>query len=364
MTETATTLRQHVEREGIISFARFMELALYCPNSGYYEQRRNPIGRAGDFFTSVSVGPLFGQLLAFQFARWLGQSACVDLVEAGAHDGQLASDILGWLQQNQPRLFRELRYHIVEPSHRRQAWQRAKLDIFAGTVQWVDNARELRARSPRGVLFANELFDAFPVHRLSWDTAAGRWIEWGVGWQRDRFTWQRLDRDAGHWAEDLAAAGFELNAELQAVLPDGFNLELCPSAGCWWREAARALGSFEEGWFLTFDYGLRAEEYLVPARAAGTLRAYRSHRVSADVLADPGNQDITAQVNFTALQRAGEAEGLRTQGLWTQAQFLTDIAARRWETAAPAPAEAAQFRTLTHPEHLGRAFRVLVQARP
>jgi len=124
VTEIATILRQEVNQERVISFARFMDQALYCPNLGYYEQEGRRIGRSGDFFTSVSIGPLFGQLLAFQFARWQEEGALEpwQLVEAGAHDGQLALDVLSWLVEHRPEFFDRLEYWLVEPSRRRRRW--------------------------------------------------------------------------------------------------------------------------------------------------------------------------------------------------------------------------------------------------
>ena len=166
MPETTTILRQQLEAQRVISFARFMDLALYCPNSGYYEQTERRIGRTGDFFTSVSVGPLFGRLLAFQFAHWLEALGACEVTEAGAHNGQLAADILGWLRQARPRLFQQLRYRIIEPSASRRDWQQTKLADFAGQVEWAEDLPRLPARSWDGVMFANELLDAFPVHRL------------------------------------------------------------------------------------------------------------------------------------------------------------------------------------------------------
>src|SRR5207247_134285 len=148
--------------------SRFMELALYCPNLGYYEQEGRRIGRRGDFYTSVSIGSLFGELLACTFVPWLeGQrSKLCQLVEAGAHDGQLAFDILSWMQQHHAKLFDALEYWLVEPSPRRRSWQGAKLDKFAGRIRWVETLPALPKDSVGGVIFCNELLDAFPVHRV------------------------------------------------------------------------------------------------------------------------------------------------------------------------------------------------------
>ena len=368
VTGIATILRQEVEQAGGLSLARFMEVALYCQGIGYYERHTGQLGRSGDFYTSVSVGPLFGELLAWQFADWLEAlgTGPLQLAEAGAHDGQLAHDILSWLATHRPQLFARVHYWIIEPSLNRQNWQGLKLESFAPRVAWFAGFHALPANGVNGVIFSNELLDSFPAHRIVWDAARRGWFEWGVGREDERFVWRPMV-SGEEWTARLTDAGFELPVELLAVLPDGFVLEASPAAGKWWSAAARALCA---GRLVTVDYGLTALERLDPSRAGGTLRAYSKHRAQSDALDNPGEQDITAHVNFTQLQRAGEVAGLRTEGLFTQPQFLTRIAAQATDldgrggpAAAWTPAQVRQFQTLTHPEHLGRAFRVLVQTR-
>jgi len=355
-----------------------MELALYCPVFGYYEAEGDKIGRRGDYYTSVSTGKLFGELLACQFAEWL-KAGQPRVIEAGAHRAELARDILVWLRDNTPQLFETLTYIIVEPSERRRAWQRAALADFDTKVEWVrtfedirrlDRALELAptARSCRDLIFSNELLDAMPVHRLGWNASERDWFEWGVGWQGDRFVWEHMPKQPYEIARLLQAfwKGSALfgAAALSEVLPDGFIIEVCPAALDWWQEAAEALRS---GKLLTIDYGFTTEELLIPERKQGTLRAYYQHLVSADLLSNPGRQDLTAQVNFTALLAAGESADLETESFATQAQFLTCVAARTWAGELAFGEWTAdrkrQFQTLTHPEHFGRAFRVLVQSR-
>jgi len=366
VTEIATILRQEVHQERVISFARFMDQALYCPNLGYYEQEDRRIGRSGDFYTSVSIGPLFGQLLAYYFARWRAEGALEpwQLVEAGAHDGQLALDVLSWLEEHRPEHFDRLEYWLVEPSRRRRRWQGARLEEFAGRVRWVDTLEGMPQQGVTGVIFSNELLDAFPLHRVAWDAKTRSWFEWGVGMSEDRFAWQRMEKTSRDWPAELKRAGIGLPEELSAVLPDGFTIDLCPAAGEWWRMAAAAL---RHGRLLTFDYGLAAHEILRPERSQGTLRAYHRHQARADVLQSPGDFDLTAHVNFTQLQRAGESVGLTTDGLYSQEEFLTRIAEAMWQEKpagdAPSPGQVRQFQSLTHPERLGLKFRVLVQSR-
>jgi len=369
-------IREAIFSEGEISFARFMEIALYCPFYGYYERENDTVGRSGDFYTSASVSSLFGELLAFQFVQWFSENvhrdgiqaktSPVQFVESGAHDGRLAADILSWLQHNEPDFFQRLEYWIVEPSILRQQWQRRNLQQFVDKLVWVDSLNELSPTGVQGVIFSNELLDAMPRHRLAWDAINQTWFEWGVTINKDdTFGWTRMSRkNQEHNIGQRPPDWPKSPAEVLAVLPDGFITEICPLAEDWWRQAAIAL---RRGKLVTVDYGLTAEQFFTPERAEGTLRAYHRHRMNKDLLANVGNQDITAHVNFTALQAVGESMGLTTELFCNQARFLTLIAERIWqinqETGGWTPARARQFQTLTHPEHLGRPFQVLVQSR-
>ena len=285
------------------------------------------------------------------------------LLEAGAHDGRLASDILGWMKTSRSALFETVEYWILEPSKQRRQWQQSSLKAFAGKVRWFDSWEAIGQTGVRGVIFANELLDAMPVHRLGWDSTRKVWFEWGVAMEGDRFVWTRLSMPHDS-VSGLRAARLTLPPELLAVLPDGFTTEVCPAAVEWWQQASTAL---KQGRLLTFDYGLTREQFLVPERAQGTLRAYHQHRISNDLLANMGEQDLTAQVDFTALQEVGEAAGLKTEGLRPQSDFLTRVALETRNAGADfgtwTPDQLREFQTLTHPEHLGRSFKVLVQTR-
>jgi SAM-dependent MidA family methyltransferase len=364
MTNIRGILMEEVARRGAISFARFMELALYCPDFGYYERIGASPGRKGDYFTSVSAGSLFGQLLAFQFAGWLEPLPTNhrQIIEAGAHDGQLAVDILQWFQAHRPDLANSIAYSIMEPSaRRRQSQQKSLGDAgLVVPVKWFGSWNALPPAGVSGVVFSNELLDAMPVHRLGWDAKQRQWFEWGVTVHKDDFVWTRLPGDPAL----IMDTHLTLPRELLDVLPDGFTTEVCPAAVDWWRQAARIL---QVGKLVAFDYGLTAEEFFTPERKDGTLRAYYRHHLTGDLLARPGEQDLTAHVDFSAIRDAGEAEGLRTEEFGAQGRYLTGIVERM---CASDPAfepwistRSRQFQTLTHPEHLGRTFRVLVQGR-
>ncbi len=357
----AEIIREKIAKNRVIPFARFMELALYCPETGYYETNKDNVGRAGDFITSVSTGELFGELLAFQFAEWLQALSIADcrlpIVEAGAHDGKLAADILTWLKKNRAELFSKIEYWILEPSLTRQAWQQETLKKFTPHVRWFTDFENLKleTNSPKltGIVFGNELLDAFPVHRYGWDAKNKNWFEWGVALADEKFIWTKMQ-----------SSEFRVqSSELEAVLPDNYTVETSPAAEAWWRAAAGILG---RGKWLAIDYGHTAAEVFSPGRERGTLRAYQRHHRCDDLLANPGDQDLTAHVTFSAIQKAGEAAGLTTESFFTQPQFLTRIlgAAMKDKTFGDWNAKRTrQFQTLTHPEHLGRAFRMLVQSR-
>ncbi len=361
-------IRGEIQARGLMPFERFMELALYAPGCGYYEAKKENVGRRGDFYTSVSVGNLFGELLAFQFAGWFEELRSAErgtrIIEAGAHDGKLAADILSWLQLNRPKIFEQLEYIVLEPSARRQEWQRETLNHFAPRVRWLSRFSDPTIQRFHGIIFSNELLDAFPVRRFGWDAKNKNWFEWGVAAGDEKFAWAKIPHSALRIPNSgLPSSIFHLPSSLLDVLPDNFTIETSPAAESWWHEAA---GVLENGKLLTMDYGFAADEMFSPVRPRGTLRAYFRHHASDDILANAGEQDLTAHVNFPVIRKTGEDAGLITEYFCPQSKFLTEILAHAaksnsfggWDSS-----DTRQFQTLTHPEHLGRAFRVLVQSR-
>ena len=356
-----------------MTFERFMELALYCPEYGYYEKIKDRIGRDGDFLTSVSVGNLFGEILAIQFARWIREwdfKATIHLVETGAHDGTLGGDILNWLQTHESAIFQQVIYWVLEPSPGRQAVQKKTLAEFAGQVRWTEDLASLRKLEPAGItgiIFSNELLDALPVHRLGWDANSSRWFEWGIKAINNGFEWSRPNEPFEPSPRSKRVKGvvrpWDLPEELLAVLPDGISVEFGEQAEQWWDEAGQLLTA---GKLMTIDYGIVGDGIPAPENPKGTLRGYRDHRYVENLLETPGEIDLTAHINFSDLKAIGEQAGLKTDFLGTQAHFLTRVVAEtptgkggeNWTAA-----QRRQFQTLTHPEHFGRAFRVLIQSR-
>ncbi len=222
-------------------------------------------------------------------------------------------------------------------------------------MKWVSEIGELKfaLQSSETIIFSNELLDAMPVHRLGWDAKEKKWFEWGVSFDGEKFTWTRLD-----FSESRVPG-----SELETVLPNGYTIETSPAAENWWSSAAEVL---VHGKLMAIDYGFTADEQFSPSRLNGTLRAYHKHQVTTDILATPGEQDLTAHVNFSTIQGAGEAAGLSTEAFSAQPQFLTRIVEKFFQHpgsfAEWTPKQSRQLQTLVHPEHLGRTFRVLVQS--
>jgi SAM-dependent MidA family methyltransferase len=358
-----------LERQGgWLSFEKFMELALYDPVHGYYERECGRVGREGDFITSVSVGSVFGELIAFQLASWYDDGVLTSdtthlspgtgpfqIMEAGAHDGTLALDILNWMAIHRPDLYEKLDYVLLEPSKRRRDWQTTRLQSHRLRVRWLDS---LPDQLVTGIILGNELLDAFPVVRLGWNAKSQDWFLWCVTGQGDRFHWSRQPTTARD--RQFVEA---IPRELLTHLPDAFTVEWSPSAENWWRQAARSLRT---GGLLTMDYGLRnVMESFVPHRSQGTLRGYRGQRHVVDLLSDPGSVDLTAHVQWERILRAGESEGLKTDFLDDQHRWLTRVFESTLAGHKPfAPwsrDRIRQFQTLTHPEHFGRSFQVLFQ---
>ncbi len=331
-------------------FRRFMELALYHPEFGYYASGRARIGRSGDFFTNVSVGPLFGRLLARQVAemwRTLGAPADFAIIEQGAHGGDLAADVLGGLRDIFPECHESVRYLVVEPFAKLAARQRERLAAFAGRMKWVRALGDVHVAD--GVHLSNELPDAFPVHLVKW--SGGAWREQMVVAQQGRFV----------FAEGAAPAGAlrEACARIPGPLPEGYTTEVNLAAAAWIREVAATL---QRGFVLAVDYGFPRLEYYAPTRIAGTLSAYANHRRERDPLARPGEIDLTAHVEFDSLIEAATAAGLRLEGFTDQHHFTVGLGMEHFADGANA-AERRAFQTLMHPQFMGTSFMVAAFAK-
>jgi len=322
-----------------------MARALYDPAHGYYATGRARIGRAGDFFTNVSVGSLFGTLLARQFVEvWdrLGRPDDFTIVEQGAHRGEFAHDVLQALAQLAPECAATVRYVIVEPSPILSEAQREHLR--GERVEWFVSLEE--APPFTGVHFSNELLDSFPVHLVRSDGTA--WQERHVAWEDDHFIF--LDGPLTRPA---------LSARLEEIGPRaaGYTTEINLAAEEWISAVAPKL---IRGVVLAIDYGFARAEYYAPERNTGTLRAYAAHHLELDPLARPGEIDLTAHVDFTAVSSAAKRAGLQLHGYCDQHHFFVGLGRTHFpDGTIPDAREMRAFKTLMHPGLLGLSFQVL-----
>ncbi|MES2656981.1 MAG: SAM-dependent methyltransferase [Verrucomicrobiota bacterium] len=329
-----------------------MATALYHPELGYYAREPRQVGRGGDFFTSVSVGPLFGELLARRFLKeWesLGSPGRWRIIECGAHDGTLAADILGAISQLQPSAFGALEYVIPEPLPRLQAAQRETLARFEEKIHFLTDAGELSGDPLPGIAFGNELLDALPFHVV--ERRDGRWHECLVANHDDGFRWQN---DHEITCPALQAA----LAPLGNDFPDGYRTEVRTNLRDFLEPLTRSLTS---GLFVWPDYGFARPEFYHPDRTQGTLRTFSNHRAAEDPLAGIGEIDITAHVDFTAVAEAAISLGAVPASFKNQGAWLTETG-REWllsQEGNPDPNLLRQFQTLTHPAHLGGSFHVI-----
>jgi len=344
-------LRDEIRRGGPISFARFMEAALYQPALGYYAGAAARVGRAGDFFTASHVGPIFGRCVARQLAeidRVLEAPDPFVYVEHGAGRGYLARDVLDAVSRCDPARLARTTIRLVD----RSAAMRAEA---AARVPEAEVLEAGRAEGAAGAVLAVELFDALPVHRLRRRRGALREI--AVGLDGDgRFVEAETDP-----SPEVAAVA----ARYGAAPEEGDEAEVCLAAGPVLAELARSIG---RGYLLLFDYGAHAQDLYSGRRRRGTLLAYRRHVTSEDYLAAVGSQDLTAHVNWSQVEDAAQALGLTVAGFTTQDRFLIqngileafgESDSARWNEPEQVR-ERLRAKQLIDPGGMGRAFQVLI----
>jgi SAM-dependent MidA family methyltransferase len=350
-----TAIRSEIGR-GAITFDRFMELALYHPQHGYYIARSDRATRTGDYLTAPETHPLFGHALARQLDEmWqlLGRPREFTLREYGSGTGSLALSVMEGLQAEQSVLSGALRYRPVEVEQGRADAVIARLTNAGFGDVFRDAAEPLT-----GCVLANELLDALPVHRVVQRDGRLReiFVTWRDGWFADEPAQPSTDALAAY----LDAAGVSLGEGQQAEI----NLR----APAWIESAAADL---ERGYLLLIDYGHSAKELYGPRRMRGTLLGYRGHEVSDDPYAAVGEQDLTSHVDLSAVESAARNAGLKAVGRTTQAEFLAalglgELLDRLGRTAGTGPADyiAARAATLRFldPRAMG-AFAVLAFGR-
>jgi SAM-dependent MidA family methyltransferase len=347
--ELTEIIRAEIGANGPIPFARFMELGLYHPQHGYYASGRANIGRRGDFFTNVSVGPLFGKLLATQFAEiWekLGRPRDFKIVEQGAHDGVLAADVLRTLRQSASDCFAATFCFVVEPFPIWRARQKENLREFAEKTSWVASIDDME--SFVGIHFSNELFDSLPVHLI----VSGGVADGATVWN-EKFVTLAVDNFAFATA-NANRSGLPLDH--LGLFPAGFETEVNLAAPKLMSEIAAKLS---RGVILTIDYGFPRAELYSLHRSQGSLQFRAKQKKLSSPFEQIGLADISAHVEWTSLAGAAQSSGARPIGFTDQHHFLTGIISKFFPDADFDASEKRALQTLLHPEMLGRNFQVL-----
>lgn len=338
---------------GSIPFSQFMELALYAPGLGYYRAGTQKFGPGGDFITAPEVSSLFSRCIARQCQEVLIYLKGGDILELGAGSGIMAADILRELESldKLPKC-----YQILEVSgelrKRQQATLAARVPHLLDRVRWLETFPQ---PGFRGMVIGNEVLDAMPVQRFR-ITPHGP-VPLHVTWEGEGFSWCEGPQDS-----TLTARVDTLQSELNLVFPPGYESEFNPYLDAWLETLA---GTLEAGALLFMDYGYPRREYYHPQRATGTLICHYRHRAHGDPLILPGLQDITANVDFSALAEAGIKSGLVVTGYTSQAYFLFGCGLE--ELLADADSTdltryldlTRQVKLLTLPGEMGDRFKAL-----
>lgn len=348
-------IRDEIEAAGgHLGFDRFMELALYAPGLGYYSAGSHKFGEAGDFVTAPEISPLFSRCLAGQCAEVLSGLGSGDILEFGAGSGAMAADIL--LELERLDCLPE-RYFILEVSadlrQRQQQSLSEKAPQLAGRVSWLDALPE---SGFCGVVLANEVLDAMPVHRFR--AHNGMPQELCVVWRGNGFALEECV------PEEALAKRLEV-LQAQFALPEGYSSEINLHAEEWIRSLGRFL---EKGAAFLIDYGFPRAEFYHPQRSTGTLMCHYRHRAHDDALILVGLQDITTHVDFTSVGEAALAAGLSVRGYTSQANFLianglTELLANAGGTTKEQLALSMQVKRLTMPGEMGEMFKVMALTR-
>jgi SAM-dependent MidA family methyltransferase len=331
---------QEIRRNGPISFRDFMEMALYYPGLGYYTSNAEKIGTQGDFFTSSTYTPLFGKLLARQLEEMHEKLAGPQftIVEYGAGTGILCKDILAELKNN-PALYKKLRYCIIEKSGSMRGKER---ELLGEKVTWHTSIKEIGPFA--GCVLSNELVDNFSVHQVIMQNEL---MEVFVGYENG-------------FVEKIRPAPPALTGyfdELGVKLPEGFRTEINLQAIQWTEEVAATL---DKGFLLTIDYGFPSTQLYSLSRSEGTVVCYHKHRINYCPYNNIGSQDITAHVNFSALNHWGLKNGLQLNGFTDQAQFLLGLGLGNQLTTSRSETASAGFLRKFILD-MGKKLKVLIQ---
>lgn len=348
----SSTLTDIIQEEiqqagGHISFARFMELALYAPGMGYYTSHANPFGKSGDFITAPEISPLFARCIARQIQQVLMAIPDSDILELGAGSGVFAKDVLLELEKLN---FLPQHYFIFEISaalrEQQQQFLQTHCPHLLTRVQWLDALPSTFS----GVIFANEVLDAIPIHcfRITEDGIQERC----VAWENNRFFWKATSPTSEDFTKKVSAIQQEYN------LPAGYESEINLALPAWIKSLSTIL---EKGLILLCDYGYGRREYYHPDRHQGTFMCYHQHRRCDDPFQFVGLQDMTAHVDFTTVV---EHTDLTLAGFTTQASFLLacgllNLAGENSSTVIDIYQQNQAIKTLTLPSQMGEAVKII-----
>jgi SAM-dependent MidA family methyltransferase len=342
-----------VKEFGPITFKDFMQMALYDEKYGYYSGSYIPIGKKGDFITSPHTHSLYGALLARQVEEFWNILDCkaFNVIEMGAGAGYLAKDILSYLSNR--KSFDSINYIIIEHKSETAMYQQELLRPFINKVSWVNRLSDLD--SVRGCIISNELLDAFPVHLIQKDVSGFKEVY--LDFKDDNNIIEVLENLSNPHLVEYAT-------ELPSDLPEGYRTEVNLAIRTWISELASIIS---KGFVVTIDYGHTRKEYFNPARNRGTLLAYMNHHVNEELYERPGEQDLTAHVNFSDLHRWGKEVGFFTLGYVPQWAFLggldfeetfRELSGGKFDPFSP---ELAAVKMLILPQGMGESHKVLVQ---
>jgi SAM-dependent MidA family methyltransferase len=342
---------EKITNEGPITFEAFMEMALYEPGLGYYASENTDIGKAGDFFTSQHLHPVFGAMIGRQLEEmWktLGSPSVFHTVELGAGTGLLCLDIMNYLRDK--ALFDALTYVIVEINPFLRDKQEKLLHPYAGKRKWVSSLQEISAIE--GCILSNELLDAFPVHLVEMN-------------EELKEIYVTVDND--HFAEIKEPLSTDALArylkEFSIELPAGYRTEINLRVKDWLASSSEILS---KGFILTIDYGYPAREYYSEERNRGTLLCYYRHQVNENPYQNAGGQDVTAHVNFSSVKKWGEEFGLKTLGFCNQGTFFVSLGidefmGELFTNSSDYLFEIAKIKRLILPGTIGETHKVMVQ---
>lgn len=358
--ELVAAISSEITRNGPIPFIRYMELALYHPQYGYYMRQpdgadQERVGWSGDFYTSSDVYPILGRALAAQARQMdelVGCPTPFTIVEMGAGKGLLARDCLAAIHAEQDDFASRVRCVLIERSPAMLKLQRQNLAPWLnkpGLITWVEGLGGLAPESVTGLFLSNELIDAFPVHRIQ-VTAEGT---------EELY----VDFRDGHFVDCLKSLSTVALAQylqqLDITWPEGYRTEVNLQAMDWMEQVARRM---DRGFVLTIDYGHTAQDLYGPERKDGTFLCYFQQQTNEDPFIRVGEQDMTAHVDFSSLASVGEKQGLHVTGFTNQMSFLMGLGVE--EMIGELEPESPEFRAAIHllkPDGMGSTFKVLVQ---